>query len=367
MPVPRRKVDTDELLAASLANQHLLARVPKARVMRDLCGLQAQFANNPGHALRIRAADFTPDGWSGGLVKTWTHRCTLHAVPEREVGLYVAARGFARHPWNDDWGIDARIKPRWSAFILDCLARGSGGRAELKDACRKAGMEESVLANVFHGWGGLLREMCERGLIAYHGGTEKRFVRCRPMEFPERDAARAEIVKRYFTNLGPATPGDCAAFTGYGMKTLAELMRRHPLPLRSAHAEGREYFYLGAWPKNAHVPDCVYLAGFDSLVMAYRDRSRFLDPRHKAKLVTNTGIVFPAVMLNGRLRARWKKDGTTLRVSFFEKSTRRQRDMAAAKGRELFGGEIDTVAFLDLPGRGGRGIVGSCSSRKDTL
>lgn len=339
------QVEREELLAASLANQYLLKPVPMARVARDLCGLQAQFANNPAHGLRFRSDDFSPDQWGKGMVKTWTLRCTLYAIPKRELGLHVSARGLADRPWEDAWGIEAGVKPEWSAFLCDRIEAGVTNREALKRACRDRGMSSALLENVFHGWGGLLREMCERGLIAYDSCTAKHFIRCRNAGMMDRDEARAVILERYFRHLGPGTLGDCAAFTGYGRKAVDEILRRRPLPLRSVHCGGKEYFYLGKWRGSAAVPDCRYLTGFDSLLMAYKDRDRIYDPANQPDVVTNTGIVFPTILVDGRLRARWKRDGDALRITTFVKTSKKQRETMAAEGLRWFAGEVRRIAF----------------------
>jgi hypothetical protein len=65
------EIDSRGLLLASLNNQHLLKKAPCGAVVSELCGLQAQFANNPKYALRIRGSDFSEAAWGEGLVKIW--------------------------------------------------------------------------------------------------------------------------------------------------------------------------------------------------------------------------------------------------------------------------------------------------------
>ena len=132
-------IDKRELLHVSLRNQHLLKKTDKATVVSDLCGLQAQFANNPKYALRIRASDFSEAGWGDGLVKIWSFRGTLHAVGTDEVGLFLSARGVP-NAWDDSWwGLKKEIKPYWSEFIYERILEGANGREELKQECRKKG------------------------------------------------------------------------------------------------------------------------------------------------------------------------------------------------------------------------------------
>ena len=337
----------EQLLHASLHNQFLLAKAPTREVVSELCGLQAQFANNPQYALRLRAHDFDPVQWGAGLVKTWTFRHTLHVVRADELGLFLSARG-VQEKWNDDWGISRRVKPRWAAFLCDKIEEGVSGREALKQACRDAGMTPDLLENVFHGWGGLLKELCQRGRIAYDWGTAKRFVRCPPFASMDREKARATLMERYFRRLGPATMADCATFMGWRRKEFHATLAKHPLPLQSAPGpNGAEYHWLGNLPTTGDLPSCVFLTGFDQMLMAYRDRSRLLDDEHRREVVTNTGIIHPTILVNSRLRARWRMDNGRLAITPFAPLTLRQRKAIATTAKERFP-EME-VAWADWP------------------
>ncbi|MDR1612007.1 MAG: winged helix DNA-binding domain-containing protein [Planctomycetota bacterium] len=339
-----RTIDKRELLLASLHKQFLLAKGKRLEVVSSLCGLQAQFANNPGHALRIRSDDHCDQTWREGLVKTWTFRHTLHAIRRDELDLFISAQGVPGG-WDDGWGLSRRVKPRWSSLIRGWIREGIDDRQRLKDKCRERGAEPGALAIIFHGWGGLISEMCQRGMIAYAPGTAKRFVACDDFRPLDRDAARAEILRRYFAHLGPATMDDCANFTGFRKKTILGVLEKQPLPLQSVHCAGGEYFYIGEWDASRDIPPCLLLSGFDQLLLAYRDRTRLLDDKHKPDVVTTTGIIHPAVMLDGRLKAKWKRDGRVIRVTPFAGMGQRSRRRIAACAGDLFGNDIDAVVF----------------------
>lgn len=336
-------IDKKELLTISLKNQYLLQKTDKSTVLSDLCGLQAQFANNPKYALRIRANDFSEAGWGDGLAMIWTFRGTLHAVKKDEIGLFLSARGVPE-AWGDSWyGLSKELKPYWSDFLLERIHMGVNGREQLKRECLKKGMEPETLAQVFHGWGGLLKEMCYRGTIAYDTGTGKRFVACDNMAFLERDDARAILVERYFKACGPATILDCATFMGHSSREILRLVGKYGIPLKSVQCEGIEYFYLNEFPGDKKLPDCVYLAGFDQLIMGYKDRSRFMDMKDKRNVITNSGIVYPTVLLNGKLQARWKKDGDKLLITPFGRISAKNRKLIASFGMRLFSDAVKDV------------------------
>lgn len=339
-----RTVDKRELLLASLDKQFLLGKGRKEQIVSSLCGLQAQFANNTGYALRIRAEDYSNHDWNEGLVKTWTFRHTLHAVRRDELGLFLSAQGLPEE-WDDSWGLSRRVKPKWSSLLHGWIREGVAEREELKKKCLEKGISSDVMEIVFHGWGGLISEMCYRGMIAYQPGTLKRFVACDDFLPMERDLARAEILARYFRHLGPATMRDCAAFAGFKRSTIAAVLEKHPLPLEAVHCDGEDYWYLGEWDGSKNIPACLFLAGFDQLLLAYRDRSRLLDDKHKPDVVTNTGIIHPTILVDGKLKAKWKKDGKVVRITPFAKLAIRTRKKIAAIARRLFGEDISEVAF----------------------
>lgn len=339
-------MDRTDLLACTLVRQHVTDRAPKRTVVSDLCGLQAQFAQAPCDALRIRANDFTPDTWNDGLVKIWSHRGTMHVVRADELGLYLSARDI-RGPWVETgWGTSPADSARWSAFIREQVASGIDGRDGLKQACRSAGMDDDLLTRIFHGWGGLLKEMCNRGLIAYRPGTEKRFMLPPPVTWMDRDEARTLLALRYFQHYGPATAGDCAAFLGYRVAEVRELIRRIRPQLTETFVNGTSYLYAGELDDaGTRVPACVLLAGFDQLVLGYRDRSRIIDDRD-LKLVTNiAGIVFPIVLYRGRARARWKRTGSTVTITPFRELSPTAQRIIEARARRLFAGERIRVMF----------------------
>lgn len=339
-------MDRKELLLYTLQNQYLLEKGNKRDILSGLCGLQAQFANNPRYSLRIRARDFSEESWSEGLVKIWTHRNTIHVIPADELGLFLSAKG-QNLDWSESWwDIPVKVKPYWSSFIRDKIASGIDEREALKAECRLAGMDEGLLKHVFHGWGGLIKEMSDRGLIAYRPGTEKRFLLPEEPAWMDRDEARFIFLQRYFERFGPATEADCAAFTGYRITEVRELLRRGKLPLKSINCDGILYFYLGDLHASRSLPACIYLSGFDQLIMGYKDRSRFMDSSDKALVVNQAGIAYPVILLNGRLRARWKKEPGRLLITPFSPLSPTARRIIASGGRKLFADEEIEVMFL---------------------
>jgi hypothetical protein len=338
------EIDSRGLLLASLNNQHLLEKAPCGVVVSELCGLQAQFANNPKYALRVRGSDFSEVTWEEGLVKIWAFRGTLHTVPQSEIGMFLSTRGVPGD-WHSGWDLKSDRMEYWSKFLLENIASGISGREALKEKCREKGMSQEEMRNVFHGWGGLIYEMNQRGIIAYVPGTAKDFILCGEVEWMDRDDARAVLLRRYFKAFGPATIDDCAYFTGWKKREILDVAQKHNVRLKSILCGNREYFYADSLPDIGEIPGCLFLTGFDQLLMGYRDRNRVMDEQYKRDVTTNTGIVHPTVLLDGRIQAKWKKNATKLTVTPFCKLSRKNRHRIVQYAKGLFSGEIREIDF----------------------
>jgi len=188
--------------------------------------------------------------------------------------------------------------------------------------------------------------MCARGMIAYTPGTKKSFAAC-DVELMDKHTARLEVISRYFTAFGPASLTDCAYFTGFRKREVVKLVEEAGLPLQSIFDNDSELFYLGELPSGGRIPECLFLTGFDQLLMGYRNRSRCLDDKDKGKVTTNTGIVFPTVLLHGRLQAKWKKDGAKLMITPFHRLAKRDRCLIADKAQAVFGADVQAVTFAE--------------------
>ena len=97
----------EEIRLLRLANQHLTAPADKLTVVRDLCGIQAQFLSNAIHAMRIRCAEFSI--WtassclrfcSGGRWKKQGSKLTVELFEPLENTDRAKIRDAAESMWN---------------------------------------------------------------------------------------------------------------------------------------------------------------------------------------------------------------------------------------------------------------------------
>ena len=304
-------MELEERKARILYGQHLTAPADQETVCLDLCGVQAQFLSAALHALTIRTVGpVEPDK----LVKTWTIRGTVHVFDPADLPLFLhESRTHYLRPvdrMEEDEYITLERKQYFAGLILDNLARGVCRREDLKAACFAAGMTEGESESVFNPWGGTLRYLAETGQITHKVGEDKAFRLCPSFMPMEEEPARLELARRYFAHYGPATVKDAAYFFGKPQREVRKWMDR--LPLAHAAVDGPDCFWLETgetdWPE---VPDCLFLAGFDQLMLGYeKTESIFLPGEYLRGIFTLSGIVMAPILLRGRVAGRWKqKDG----------------------------------------------------------
>lgn len=168
----------EEMKIRRLAGQHLLAPTDTQTVVKDLCGLQAQFLSHALHGLSIRADEVNTDG----LVKSWTNRGTMHLFCAEDLPLFLhAGRTHFLRPIDtleSDAYISAERKAYFAELIVDAVARGIEERETLKAICEKAGMGETEGKSLFDPWGGLIRALCETGRLCHKVQEKKAYQIC---------------------------------------------------------------------------------------------------------------------------------------------------------------------------------------------
>lgn len=306
----------NEIKLRRLAGQHLLTPVASQTIVKDLCGLQCQFLSHALHGLSIRSESPSTDG----LVKSWTIRGTMHLFSADDLPLFLhKGRTHFLRPVDTleaDAFLSANRKGYFADLILEAISRGVDQREELKQLCEASGMTEGEGSSLFDPWGGIIRALCESGRICHKVQETKAYQLCPAFEPMEEEPARLELLRRYFTHFGPATVRDAASFFGATQKELKVLMKQ--LPLSDVTVGGRTYFHLEQELLNCELPPCLFLAGFDQLMLGYEKKeSLFLSQDHLRDIFTRAGIVRPAVMINGTVAGWWKHKDRKLAITLF--------------------------------------------------
>ena len=148
----------EEIKLRRLAGQHLLAPTDTQTVVKDLCGVQAQFLSHALHGLSIRCTEVNTDR----LIKSWTNRGTMHLFSADDLPLFLhEGRTHFLRPVDtleSDAYINADRKAYFADLIVDAVSQGVDEREALKAVCEKAGMTESESQSLFDPWGGTRSE-----------------------------------------------------------------------------------------------------------------------------------------------------------------------------------------------------------------
>lgn len=345
----------EELKIRQLTNQHLTSPTDKMTVLHDLCGVQAQFMSNAMHSLRIRCFDYREETVKEGLVKNWTVRGTVHVFAEDDLPLFMHCndgQDYLRNDWHgysfwnqrDNWSLTPERQAYFVNVILDALKDSERTREELKAVCRQKGMTEQEESSMFDGWGGGIREMCERGFMNYVVGEKKSF--CLSPAFtpiPEKEA-KLEMARRYFTHMGPSTVHDAMYYFHATAAEVGDWLSR--LPISTASCEGRTYYYIDSGQTyDKGIPKCLFLAGFDQLLLAHEKKESLFLSRENMRAIFNlAGIVIPALLVDGEVVGKWKKTNGKLSVTTFRPMARQEKNSIYDCACSLWG-ETVSVGF----------------------
>lgn len=340
----------EELRLRRLAGQYLLSPADGVTVAGDLCGLQAQYMGNVLHALRLRTGEERTEG----LVKSWTLRGTLHVFPERDLPLMLhrGRKPFLRpcDTLESDGRAGASRKAYFAALVLEAVGEGAREREELKRRCFAAGMTEGEAESLFDPWGGLIRALCEAGRLCHEPEMKKTYRLCPAFEPLEGEEARRILAERYFLRFSPATVSDAAYFFGTSRSVMKALL--DSLPLREAVCGGRTVFFPEEAPEVpvSELPPCLFLAGFDQLMLGYRkEENPFLPPEYLRGIFSRAGQVYPAVLLRGRVCGRWKRTGRRVQVTLFSDLPEDSRRLIGESARAFWPEIADVVFAVSRP------------------
>ncbi|MER7519438.1 winged helix DNA-binding domain-containing protein [Streptomyces sp. NPDC126499] len=330
------KITARELNRATLGRQLLLARerLAVAEGVRRVVALQAQQPGSPYVALWNRLAGFDPAELDDvfarrEVVKATLMRITLHVVHAEDcpvfreamqstlygarLGFRFAAGGFSpadAHALLPDLLAFAEV-PRTSAEFRDWLERRVG--AEGREAA----------------WWGL------RGYAPLHHhptggpwsfGERPSYVAAGGGPLPEgregAPGALRHLLLRYLAGFGPASVADMAQFAMVQRAPIRRVLRELDDEVeRLEGPDGTELFDLPGAPRpDAETPAPPRLmAMWDSVLLAYADRSRVIPPEYRRTVIRANGDVLPTLLVDGRVAGVWRPvDGGIEATAFHE-------------------------------------------------
>jgi uncharacterized protein YcaQ len=372
-----------QVAAWRLANQHLTQRA-KAKealtVVRDVGALHAQLMSAAELSLWARVdglpADYVEKAlWQDRiLLKLWAIRGTLHLIRSEDFPLVVGAlRGFdhfRKGAWLKYHGVTLEEVDAIIEGVHATLTDTGITREELADALAAHTGNLHLKELLLSGWGALLKPAAFQGNLCFAPNQGQNVTFVRPDlwlgrengDIPASPQAFQEILHRYLTAFGPATPDDFARWWGWKAPQAKKLFKAAGKAIteievrdRDREVEGwKAYLPTEALDRIEQLPDpdgLHLLPFFDPYVVALpRSNTYFLDEGHKAKVYRQQGWISPVVVADGRIVGVWEQDKqkskTVLNVTLFEEGTAQVRagiEKEAARMGEYVKGKAEVV------------------------
>jgi uncharacterized protein YcaQ len=328
----------ERLTAQALAGEPL--RSPEA-VAERLLATQAQDPRGARLAVRSRsegltAADVDRALNERALLITWLNRGTLHLVRAEDYpwlqALTTPPLRTANATRLRQEGVSEAQAEKGVETIVRALADdGPLTRPQLKERLDAAGVPTKGQALVHVFFAAALAGHTVRGPMV---GTEHAFVLVDdwlgPRPEVDRDAALAELARRYLIGHGPADDRDLARWAGLplrdaraGLAAIAGELAERPDGLVD----------LAGRPPAASLPPPRLLGAFDPLLLGWTSREDVIGP-HKG-LVTNNGILRPFALVKGRAVGTWTLSGSKLEIEHLGKVTKKDAAALAADGERV--------------------------------
>jgi Winged helix DNA-binding domain len=324
-PLPER------LTAQALAGEPL--RSP-AQVAERLLAVQGQDARGVRLAVRARTSGLSVADVDRALSEerslliTWLNRGTLHLVRSED---YPWLHALTTPPLLSSStrrlrqeGVSPDAAERGVRTIERALAdEGPQTRPQLREHLDLAGIPTEGQALVHLLFLATLRGVAVRGPMI---GNEHAYVLVRDwLAEPrpvEREAALAELARRYLVGHAPADERDLARWAGLPLRDA-----RAGLTAISAELVERPdgLLELEKTPPPAPIPPPRLIGAYDPVLLGWTSREEIIGPHRM--LVTNNGLFRPFAMVCGKAVATWKLAGGKVTIEQLGKVSK--RDAAA--------------------------------------
>lgn len=311
-----------ELARRRLYAQHIVAtrcRTP-GEVVAALGAVQAQDYAAAKWAVGLRLpdavdADIERAITNRTIVRTWPMRGTLHFVAAADVRWLLAllaprvmAATAGRHR-------QLELTPDDLARSRDALVAAlHGGRRLTRDGMYRA-LEMAGIATTGQRGIHILGHLARQAVLCFgpHEGKQPTFVLLDewlpPSSALDRDAALAELARRYFAGHGPATLQDFMGWAGLTTADARAGLAAAQADLAQATLDDQDYWQSPATLDPGHPVEGVHLlAAYDEFLLGYRDRSASLDPGDAQAVAPGANGVFrPIIVVDDRVVGTWSR------------------------------------------------------------
>jgi hypothetical protein len=245
------------------------------------------------------------------IVRTWAMRGTIHLLAAADavwlLPLFDAALAADSRRRLGQLGMATREQDRALAAVRRELeGDGYAGRSELVAKLGRAGIEVDASRRVH-----LFRLATAEGvaILGPDRGAETLLAPAREWlgERPphDRDAALAELARRYVRAFGPATEADFAGWAGLPLRDVRAGLARIGNELVEVGVGGNRAWTLRGATRRPRGRIVRLLPPWDNYLMGYRDRSFFADPETWRRITPGGGLIRATIVVDGVAAGTW--------------------------------------------------------------
>jgi len=316
-----------------------------AAVVSVICGAHAQVMSAAEVSIALRCRDITRTqvrdalATDHSLVKTYGPRGTVHLLTAVDLPMWTGALSsvpFASGPPASGPPADFRMTAAQTNAVVGAIAQELSGDDELTiDELGPLVVEAvgpwagDLVVPAFDGywprWRLAIPTAGQRGVLCFGGGRGRKVTYTRPSKqvpgFRPGQAAESlrELVRRYLSSFGPASPAQFAQWLAAPRPWASELFESMTEELAVVDLDGAE-----AWIRSADVdPPAGRPAGvrllpyFDSYVVGSHPRVTVFPGVAAQRALSGGGQAgtMPVLLVNGEVAGIWRSRRTGKRVS----------------------------------------------------
>ena len=340
------------VLAARIAAQGLgeeRARSPEA-VAERLLAIQGQDPRGARLAVRARSEGLTAADVDRALSEerslliTWLNRGTLHLVRSEDYPLLQLLTtpplfSSAARRLRQEGVSEGQVERGVETIERALAAEGPLTRPQLRERLDAAGVPTAGQALVYLLFLAAIRGLAVRGPVI---GAEHAYVLVRewlgPQPRLDRDAALAELARRYLAGHGPASDRDLARWAGLPLRDARAGLGAIAAELRQGE-DGLVALAARTPAEPPPLPPPLLLGAFDPLLLGWTSREEIVGP-HRL-LVSNNGLFRPFALVRGRAVATWRLRRGRVEIEHLEQVPKRAASALEREARAVeafFGG-----------------------------
>lgn len=357
MSDPRREIAAERLRNHRLEGDSLDGA---ANVARWLGALQAQEYAVARWSIGQRAAGLDEAAVDraldmGSILRTHVLRDTWHIVAAEDIrwlleltGPRILARNQTMHRRE---GLDERLLDQTDTILVETLVGGRQlTRSDVAQALARHGIEAERFRLAYILMHAELTGLICSGAMAGKQHTyallKERAPQARSLD---REAALAELARRYFTSRGPAMVEDLGRWASLTLGDARHAVALAGSALEARDLDGRTYYWSAQrHPAVSKAPRTHLIQGYDEYVMGYSASRDVIDLEGLASsLPIGARSMFThAILVNGQVLGHWRRTLTAKSMTIEVQLARRFSDAETAALQDAV---ERYAAFVGLP------------------